>query len=217
MLYSNLKRGSATDLKPTDIEAAIDAIAAGEILVVTDDADRENEADLIMAAQHCTPEKMAFVIRNTCGIVCVPLSRQTAERLRLEPMVVDNNAPLSTAFTVSVDARLDLTTGISASERCNTVRELANGDATSESFVRPGHVFPLIAREGGVLERTGHTEAAVDLCRLAGLSAVAVICELVNDDGTVMKGVEIEKFAARHSLKRVTIAELVKYRTDRKR
>ena len=151
----------------TDMQRVVDAIRAfehGEMIVVTDDDDRENEGDLILAAVHATPEKIAFIIRHTSGIVCAPMTREAARRLRLAPMVADNDAPLGTAFTVSVDFRHGLTTGISAEERCNTVRALANPNAGADDFVRPGHVFPLIAREGGVLMRSGHTEAAVDLC-----------------------------------------------------
>ena len=155
----------------SSVEAAIKAFAKGEIVVVTDDDDRENEGDLFVAASLCTPEKMAFIIRNTSGIVCAPLGAEQARRLHLDPMVADNDAPLGTAFTVSVDVRHGLTTGISAEERCNTVRALANGNSGAADFVRPGHVFPLVAREGGVLMRSGHTEACVDLCRLAGLAA----------------------------------------------
>jgi 3,4-dihydroxy 2-butanone 4-phosphate synthase/GTP cyclohydrolase II len=191
---------------------AIRAFAAGEIVVVTDDDDRENEGDLILAAALATPEKVAFVIRHTSGIVCAPMPRAMARRLRLDPMVADNEAPHGTAFTVSVDFRHGLTTGISAEERCNTVRGLANPNAGAEEFVRPGHVFPLIAREGGVLMRSGHTEAAVDLCRLAGLQQVGVLAELVNDDGTVMRGPDVAAFAGKHGLRRVSVAELIAWR-----
>src|SRR6476659_8525016 len=143
------------------IPEVLKAFAEGEMVVVTDDDDRENEGDLIVAASLCTPEKMAFIIRNTCGIVCAPLSSSEARRLRLDPMVSSNDAPLGTAFTVTVDVKHGLTTGISAEQRCNTVRALANGNMGAGDFVRPGHVFPLIARDGGVLMRSGHTEAAV--------------------------------------------------------
>ena len=196
---------------------AIEAFARGEIVVVTDDDDRENEGDLIIAASLCTTEKMAFIIRNGCGIVCAPLTGDDARRLHLAPMVAMNDAPLGTAFTVSVDVRHGLTTGISAEQRCNTVRALANGNMGAGDFVRPGHVFPLIAKEGGVLMRSGHTEAAVDLCRLAGLPPVAVICELANDDGTVMVGPQIEAFAAKHNLKRISVADLIAYRQSREK
>jgi 3,4-dihydroxy 2-butanone 4-phosphate synthase/GTP cyclohydrolase II len=163
----------------------------------------------------CTAEKMAFIIRHTSGIVCAPLAQEEARRLQLDPMVARNDAPLGTAFTVSVDARHGLTTGISAEERTNTVRALANGNMGAADFVRPGHVFPLVAREGGVLMRSGHTEACVDLCRLAGLPPVGVLAELMNDDGTVMRGPELAAFAARHHLQRISIAELIAYRQSR--
>src|SRR3954451_19951916 len=151
------------------ITEALEAFARGEIVVVTDDDDRENEGDLVVAASLCTPEKMAFIIRHTCGIVCAPLTSSEARRLRLDPMVASNDAPLGTAFTVTVDVKHGLTTGISAEQRTNTVRALANPNMGASDFVRPGHVFPLIAREGGVLMRSGHTEACVDLCRVTGL------------------------------------------------
>jgi 3,4-dihydroxy 2-butanone 4-phosphate synthase/GTP cyclohydrolase II len=199
------------------VTEAIEAFARGEIVIVTDDDDRENAGDLIVAASLCTPEKMAFIIRNTCGIVCAPITLAEARRLRLDPMVASNDAPLGTAFTVSVDVRHDLTTGISAEQRTNTVRALANNNMGAGDFVRPGHVFPLIAKEGGVLMRSGHTEAAVDLCRLAGLPPVGVICELANDDGTVMKGAQIDAFAEAHGLKRISVADLIAYRQSREK
>ncbi|QXX73480.1 3,4-dihydroxy-2-butanone-4-phosphate synthase [Methylovirgula sp. HY1] len=199
------------------VKEAIDAIARGEIVIVTDDDDRENEGDLICAAALCTPEKMAFIIRNCCGIVCAPITGEDAKRLNLQPMVATNDAPHSTAFTVSVDARHGLTTGISAEQRTNTVRALANRNMGAGDFVRPGHVFPLIAREGGVLMRSGHTEAAVDLCRLAKLPPVGVICELSNDDGTVMTGTQISVFAEKHGLKRISVADLIAYRQSREK
>ena len=199
------------------VTKAIEAIGRGEIVVVTDDDDRENEGDLILAASLCTPEKMAFIVRNCCGIVCAPLTGDDARRLVLSPMVAMNDAPLGTAFTVSVDVKHGMTTGISAEQRCNTVRALANGNMGASDFVRPGHVFPLIAKDGGVLMRSGHTEAAVDLCRLAGLAPIAVICELANDDGTVMVGPQIEAFAAKHGLARISVADLIAYRQAREK
>jgi len=199
------------------VTQAIEAFTRGEIVVVTDDDDRENEGDLILAASMCTPEKMAFIIREGCGIVCAPLTAGDARRLNLQPMVAMNDAPLGTAFTVSVDTRHGLTTGISAEQRSNTVRALANGNMGASDFVRPGHVFPLIAKEGGVLMRSGHTEAAVDLCKLAALPPVAVICELANDDGTVMVGPQIEAFAHRHKLVRISVADLIAYRQAREK
>jgi 3,4-dihydroxy 2-butanone 4-phosphate synthase/GTP cyclohydrolase II len=199
------------------VAAVIQAFARGEIVIVTDDDDRENEGDLIVAAQFCTPEKMAFIIRNGCGIVCAPLTGDEARRLHLSPMVAINDAPLGTAFTVSVDVKHGLTTGISAEQRSNTVRALANGNMGASDFVRPGHVFPLVAKEGGVLMRSGHTEAAVDLCKLAGLPPIAAICELANDDGTVMVGKQIVDFADRHKLNRISVAELIAYRQAREK
>ncbi|MCA1244356.1 3,4-dihydroxy-2-butanone-4-phosphate synthase [Stappia stellulata] len=207
-----LKGPVALDLSQQRVAEAIRAFERGEMLVVTDDDDRENEGDLIVAASLVKPEQMAFMVRHTSGIVCAPMTRETARRLRLDPMVADNDAPLSTAFTISVDYRHGLTTGISAEERCSTVRALANSNAGAADFARPGHVFPLVAREGGVLMRSGHTEAAVDLCRLAGQPEVGVISELVNDDGTVKRGAEVANFAAEHGLKMVSVADLIAWR-----
>ncbi|HEV2627593.1 MAG TPA: 3,4-dihydroxy-2-butanone-4-phosphate synthase [Pseudolabrys sp.] len=197
------------------VEAAIKAFAKGDLVVVTDDDDRENEGDLFVAASLCTSEKMAFIIRHTSGIVCAPLSVDLARKLHLDPMVAENDAPLGTAFTVTVDVRHGLTTGISAEERTNTVRALANDNSGANDFVRPGHVFPLVARQGGVLMRSGHTEACVDLCRLAGLPAVGVLSELMNDDGSVMRGPQVQAFADKHKLIYVSIAELIAYRQVR--
>src|SRR5437016_4485592 len=197
------------------VQAAVAAFARGELIIVADDDDRENEGDLFVAASMCTPEKMAFIIRHTSGIVCVPLSPEEAKRLHLDPMVAANDAPLGTAFTVSVDVRHGLTTGISAEERSNTVRALANDNNGAADFVRPGHVFPLVARDGGVLMRSGHTEACVDLCRLASLPPVGVLAELMNDNGSVMRGPEVAAFAQKHKLAQVSIAELIAYRQRR--
>lgn len=191
---------------------ALRAFEKGEIVVVMDDDGRENEGDLIVAAGHCTPEKMAFIVRHTSGIVCAPMTRAEARRLNLAPMVAENDAPHATAFTVSVDYRHGTTTGISADDRTLTVRNLANPNCGASDFVRPGHIFPLIAREGGVLMRSGHTEAAVDLCRLTGQPPVGVICELVNDDGTVMRGPQVTGFAEKHGLKMVSVADLIAHR-----
>jgi 3,4-dihydroxy 2-butanone 4-phosphate synthase/GTP cyclohydrolase II len=199
------------------VRAAIEAFARGEIVVVMDDDDRENEGDLIVAASLCTPEKMAMIIRHTSGIICAPLTGAEAKRLRLDPMVAANDAPMGTAFTVSVDVRHGTTTGISAEERTLTCRALANGNMGASDFVRPGHVFPLIAKDGGVLMRSGHTEAAVDLCRLAGLPEVGVIGELMNDDGTVMRGPQVEAFAREKGLQRLSVADLIAYRQAREK
>lgn len=197
------------------IDDAIEQIAAGRAVVVVDDENRENEGDLIMAAAAATPESMAFMIRHTCGIACVPISPAAARRLHLPPMTTNNEAPLATAFTVSVDHRAHLTTGISAFERAHTVRALADPDAQPDDFVRPGHVFPLIARDGGVLIRSGHTEAAVDLATLAGMSPAGVICELVNDDGSVKKGADVAAFARNYGLVLISINDLIAWRQRR--
>ena len=197
------------------IEEAIAEIAAGRPVVVVDDEDRENEGDLIMAAEAATPEWVGFMVRHTGGVLCVPMLHSDAKRLQLWPMVSENDAPLATAFTVSVDVREGLTTGISALERSNTVRALADPQAVSDDFVRPGHIFPLIAREGGVLIRTGHTEAAVDLSRLAGLRPVSLISEIVNDDGSIMQGEALQIFARDHKLKLSSIDDLIAWRQSR--
>lgn len=202
-----------TDLDP--IEEAIAAIARGELVVVVDDTDRENEGDLIMAASKATPEALAFMIRHTSGIICAPMTAERADELNLAPMVANNRDPMRTAFTVSVDYRVGLTTGISAEERANTVRALASDKAVGTDFLRPGHVFPLIAREGGVLTRSGHTEAGVDLAALAGLPPVGVLAEVVNDDGTVKRMAELVAFAREHRLKIVSIEDLIDYRASR--
>lgn len=191
---------------------AIRAFEAGEIVVVTDDDDRENEGDLIVAAVHCTAEKMAMIVRHTSGIVCTPMTRAEADRLNLSPMVANNDDPHATAFTVSVDYKHGTTTGISADDRTSTVRGLANPNSGAQDFSRPGHIFPLVAKEGGVLIRSGHTEAAVDLCKLSSLPEVGVISELVNDDGTVMRGPQVTAFAQEHNLKMVSVADLISYR-----
>jgi 3,4-dihydroxy 2-butanone 4-phosphate synthase / GTP cyclohydrolase II len=201
----------------SSVRTAIDAFTRGEIIVVTDDDDRENEGDLIVAAVHATPEKIAFIIRHTCGIVCAPVTAEIARRLHLAPMVADSDAIHGTAFTISVDYRHGTTTGISAEDRTATIRALANGNTGRADFVRPGHVFPLIAKDGGVLMRSGHTEAAVDLCRFASIEPVAAICELVNDDGTVMRGPQVAGFAKKHGLKRISVADLIAYRQAREK
>jgi 3,4-dihydroxy 2-butanone 4-phosphate synthase / GTP cyclohydrolase II len=199
------------------IQEVLRAFAQGELVVVTDDDDREGEGDLIVAAALCTPEKMAFIIRHTSGIVCAPITQDDARRLRLDPMVAHNDSSHTTAFTVSIDYKPDGGTGISAEERASCCRALTNPNAGANDFARPGHVFPLIARDGGVLLRSGHTEAAVDLCKLSGLPPVGVISELMNDDGSVMKGVQVTQFAKAHKLKHVTIAELIAYRQGREK
>ncbi|WP_019223452.1 3,4-dihydroxy-2-butanone-4-phosphate synthase [Bartonella rattaustraliani] len=194
------------------IVSALRAFECGEIVIVTDDDDRENEGDLTVAAAHCTEEKMAFIIRHTTGIVCAPMPKEEAQRFNLVPMVSDNYSAHRTQFTVTVDFKHGITTGISAHDRTLAVRNLANSSAGPNDFVRPGHIFPLIAHEEGVLRRSGHTEAAVDLCKLVGLPPVGVIGELVNDDGSVKHGDEITKFAQDHRLHKITVADLIAYR-----
>lgn len=217
MIFGGVDRQDACSMKLDSIEKAIAEIAAGRPIIVVDDEDRENEGDIILAASKVTPEWVAFTIRHTSGILCVPVPLGEARRLQLQPMVADNDAPFGTAFTVSVDYREGLTSGISAQERCNTIRALANHNSGARDFVRPGHIFPLVAREGGVLMRTGHTEAAVDLARLAGLPPVGLLAELVNDDGTVKKGPQIEAFAREHELLLISIDDLIAYRQQREK
>src|SRR3981189_2843065 len=199
------------------IQEVLQAFAHGELVVVTDDDDREGEGDLIVAASLCTAEKMAFIIRHTSGIVCAPITPEDARRLRLDPMVAHNESNHTTAFTVSIDYKPDGGTGISADGRPPCCRARANPNAGANDFARPGHILPLIARDGGVLLRSGHTEAAVDLCKLSGLPSVGVISELMNDDGTVMKGEQVARFAATHKLKHVTIADMIAYRQAREK
>lgn len=202
---------------PHSIPDVLRAFAAGEIVVVTDDDNREGEGDLIVGASLCTAEKMAFIVRHTSGIVCAPVTSEDARRLRLDPMVAHNDSNYATAFTVSIDYKPGMTTGISAEERTASCRALVNSNVGPNDFARPGHIFPLIARDGGVLMRSGHTEAAIDLCRLSGLPLVGVLSELMNDDGTVMKGEQVATFAERNDLKHVTIADLIAYRQAREK
>ena len=197
------------------VEDAIAAVSAGELVVVVDDDDRENEGDLIMAASRATPDKVAFMIRHTSGILCAPLTVDDAKRLHLDPMVARNDAPLSTAFTVSVDYRHGLSTGISAEERANSALALANSNAGASDFVRPGHIFPLIGRVGGVLVRSGHTEAAIDLATAARCPPVGLLAEIVNDDGSVKRLAELQTFARENGLKIISIADLIAFRQRR--
>jgi 3,4-dihydroxy 2-butanone 4-phosphate synthase/GTP cyclohydrolase II len=204
-----------TDTVSETVERAVADIAAGRPVVVVDDADRENEGDLIFAAERATPELVTLMMLECRGLLCVAMDAADTTRLGLPQMVEDNTEAMGTAFTVSVDAASDVTTGISAADRSRTIRLLADPGTTPDAFVRPGHVFPLRARDGGVLVRPGHTEAAVDLARLAGLRPAGAICEIVNDDGTMARMPELEKFAADHDLALVTIADLITYRKRR--
>ncbi|MBC7093375.1 bifunctional 3,4-dihydroxy-2-butanone-4-phosphate synthase/GTP cyclohydrolase II [Candidatus Bipolaricaulota bacterium] len=201
----------------TSVEEAVAAIRAGRMIIVVDDEDRENEGDLVMAAEKATADAVNFMLREGRGLLCVPLSRKWAERLELRPMVEPPQDSHETAFTVSVDARVGVTTGISAHDRARTIRVLADPSSRPEDLARPGHVFPLIARDGGVLRRAGHTEAAVDLCVLAGLAPVGVICEIMNDDGTMARLPDLVAFGERHGLPILTIADLIAYRKRREK
>jgi 3,4-dihydroxy 2-butanone 4-phosphate synthase/GTP cyclohydrolase II len=196
------------------IEAAIADIADGRPVIVVDDEERENEGDLIFAAEKATPELLAFMVRYTSGYVCVPLTESDCDRLDLPPMFHTNQDVRGTAYTVTVDAREGVSTGISAADRCHTIRLLANAESTAHDFTRPGHVVPLRAKEGGVLRRPGHTEAAVDLARLAGLRPAGVLCEIVSqkEDADMARREELEVFAAEHDLRIITIADLIAYR-----
>ena len=200
-----------------EIEQAVEAIARGEIVVVVDDADRENEGDLIIAAEKMTPEAMTFMIRHTSGVICMPVEGSRLDELRIPLMVADNTESQRTAFTVSVDARHGTSTGISAADRCTTVHAVLDDATRPEDLARPGHIFPLRYREGGVLKRAGHTEAAVDLARLAGLEAAGVLAEVVNDDGTMARLPDLESFAAEHDLVMISIADLIRYRRRREK
>jgi len=195
-----------------EVEIALIALAKGELVVVADDASREDEGDLIIAAERVTPKTLAFMLRHTSGVVCVALTDSRADELLLPLMVPENSESQRTAFTVSVDYRHGTTTGISAKDRSSAIRALANPAVGPRSFLRPGHVFPLRARPGGVLERRGHTEAAVDLARLAGFEPAGALCELVDDHGEMLRGAELERFARRHGLPLLHIDELVEYR-----
>ncbi|MDO8540138.1 MAG: 3,4-dihydroxy-2-butanone-4-phosphate synthase [Opitutaceae bacterium] len=197
------------------VEEAIAEIAQGRVIIVTDDEGRENEGDLIMAAEKATPQTVNMMIRYCSGIVCVPTVEHQLRRLGLGPMVASNRESHRTDFTVSVDAAEGISTGISAYDRTQTIRLLANPLSRPEQLVQPGHVFPLRARAGGVLERAGHTEAAVDLATLAGLSPTGVLCELVNDDGTVQRLPELIEFKQKFGLKMISIASLIEYRARR--
>jgi 3,4-dihydroxy 2-butanone 4-phosphate synthase / GTP cyclohydrolase II len=199
------------------VEEILADLRAGRMVIIMDDEDRENEGDLIMAAERTTPEAVAFMIRHTSGIICVPMEEEGLVRLDLPQMVQANSESHRTAFTVSVDLKAGTTTGVSSADRAATIRALADADATASDFARPGHIFPLRSRKGGVLVRAGHTEASVDLCRLAGLKPAGVLCEIMNDDGTMARRPELEAFAKRHNLKIGTIADLIRHRLRNER
>lgn len=203
-----------TEIKFNTIEEAIEDFKAGKPVIVADDEDRENEGDVIIPAQFATPQIINFLISNCKGVVCLAITRKKADSLGLSEMVSHNTDPKGTAFTQSIDAtkKYGITTGISAFDRAKTIEVAVAPDAISSDLARPGHIFPLIAREGGVLERVGHTEASVDLARLAGLTPAAVICEIVNEDGTMARRDNLMIFAKKHNLKFITVAQLIEYR-----
>jgi len=199
------------------IDEAIEEYRRGRFVIIVDDESRENEGDLTLPAEFVTPEAISFMLRHTSGIICVPITGERLEQLRIPMMVGDNKARFGTAFTVSVDARQDVSTGVSAHDRAQTVKTLIDPDATPEDVVMPGHVYPLRAREGGVLVRAGHTEATVDLCNLAGLAPAAVLCEVMKSDGSMARLPYLRRFAARHNLKIIGIDQLIAHRIQRER
>lgn len=199
------------------VEEAVDDIRQGKMIIVVDDENRENEGDLVMAADCCRTEDINFMIKNARGLVCVPIGAEQAKRLELTPMVEHNTDAHCTAFTVTVDHRQGTTTGISAAERAVTAKALADPKSRAEDFRRPGHIFPLIARNGGVLKRAGHTEAAVDLARMAGFSEGGVICEIINEDGSMARLPQLLEFAQKHGMKIITVESLIRYRVIREK
>jgi 3,4-dihydroxy 2-butanone 4-phosphate synthase/GTP cyclohydrolase II len=201
-----------SDVRLDPVERAVAEIAAGRAVVVVDDEDRENEGDLVFAASKASPELLGFMIRHTSGVVCVPMEGRELDRLKLPPMTLVNEDRKGTAYSVSVDARDGISTGISAADRAHTIRVLVDSATEPYELTRPGHVFPLRAAEGGVLRRPGHTEAAVDLARLAGLTPAGVICEVVNDDGSMARLPELRALADEHGLAMVAIADLIAFR-----
>jgi 3,4-dihydroxy 2-butanone 4-phosphate synthase/GTP cyclohydrolase II len=207
--------GDVADIHLDDVRRAIGDIADGRPVVVVDDVDRENEGDIIFAASKATPELLAFTIRHTSGVICVPMLGAELDRLQLPLMTAQNNERMRTAFTVSVDARDHISTGISATDRARTIRTLVDSATEAYELVRPGHIFPLRYAEGGVLRRPGHTEAAVDLARLAGLTPAGVLAEVVNDDGTMARLPRLRKFCDAHGLALISIAQLIEYRRHR--
>lgn len=198
----------------TRVQEAIEEIKKGNMVIMMDDEDRENEGDLVYAATFSTPEKVNFLASEAKGLICVALEKEVAKRLELNPMVPKNTSSYETAFTVSVDAK-EATTGISAHERDMTIRLLASPQTTADDLVRPGHIFPLIAKDGGVLNRIGHTEGSVDLCKLAGLAGAGVICEIMKADGSMARRDDLDLFAQKHDLKIVYISDLIEYRMQR--
>jgi 3,4-dihydroxy 2-butanone 4-phosphate synthase/GTP cyclohydrolase II len=204
-------------MKTNSISEAIEDFKNGKMIIMVDNEDRENEGDIVVAAECCTPEAINFMITHARGLVCVPMEEKRLARLGLDLMCPDKGDSYGTAFTVSVDAKKDTSTGISAFDRSQTVKELIKEDITGDDFHQPGHIFPLAAKKGGVLVRAGHTEGSVDLARLAGLEPAAVICEIINDDGSMARRDDIDIFAKKHGLKIITISDLIKYRQHKER
>lgn len=197
------------------IEEAAQDIRAGRIIIIVDDEDRENEGDLVCAAEKVTPELINFMAIHGRGLVCLPLTEERCDELHLPPQTAENTSSMGTAFTISIEAKTGVTTGISAADRARTILTAVNADSKPWDLARPGHVFPLRARRGGVLVRIGQTEASVDIARIAGLNPSAVICEIMNDDGTMARLPELEIFAAKHDLKIISVADLVRYRIEK--
>ncbi len=211
------RTGSAARPKFATVEQAVADIAAGRMLIVVDDEERENEGDLTAAAEKVTPEIINFMARHGCGLICMPVTEERLQQLEIPLMVEKNTTPYGTAFCVSVDAKADITTGISAADRARTIKVCVDPGARPSDLVRPGHIFPLMAARGGVLKRAGQTEAAVDLCRMAGLQPAGVICEVMREDGTMARVPDLIEFARRHRIKVLTIASLIQYRLQKER
>ncbi len=197
------------------IDEAVDEIRNGRMIIIVDDEDRENEGDLVCAAELVTPEIISFMAIHGRGLICLPLTEERCDELQLHPQTADNTSNLGTAFTISIEARHGVTTGISAADRATTILTAVNPSSTAADLARPGHIFPLRAKPGGVLVRVGQTEASVDIARIAGLAPAAVICEIMNDDGTMARMPELEAFAEKHGLKIVSVADLVRYRVEK--
>jgi 3,4-dihydroxy 2-butanone 4-phosphate synthase/GTP cyclohydrolase II len=196
----------------TKIESAIKLMQRGKFLIVVDDENRENEGDIVIAAEKATPSKLNYMLKHARGIMCLPTAAERLDELKIPLMVSDNSDKFNTPFTVSIDAKRNTTTGVSVSDRLETIKVILNKDSKPEDLVRPGHMFPLRANGNGVLDRPGHTEAAVDLCKLAGLSQVAIIAEIMNDDGSMARLEDLEEFAKKHNLEMITIKDLIEYR-----
>jgi 3,4-dihydroxy 2-butanone 4-phosphate synthase/GTP cyclohydrolase II len=201
----------------SSIEEVLQDIREGKMVIIVDDEDRENEGDVMIASEKVTPEAITFMARYACGLICLSLTEERVKQLDLPLMVQDNTSPYNTAFTVSIEAKEGITTGISAFDRARTVQVAIDPKMTADDITRPGHIFPLAARDGGVLVRVGHTEASVDLARLAGLSPSGVICEVMNEDGTMARLPDLEVFAEKHGMKIVSIADLIKYKTQKEK